>query len=231
MASGASKQGQEIHHHLKSSVHHRDFRKHQIEIPQQHVGGHSTSSFSADAACHAPEPISFSPIPPARAHAARWFPKESCGRPHWQVRAVKGKSWWRRHNEVTRNSWASNFVIWHVVTQHESAKPAPEPPQERMAAGPRLILVKRTSRNASSVLDATPCCIPSPLAKLKLIWIARLWSCPIANALQERGNVFWTNRDKKHQSSHNNIKCKRSRSQAGAPVLTLNFPSGKGVPI
>ena len=54
-----------IHHHFQSSaIPGCDFRKHQVEVPQQHVGGLSTSSFSADATCHAlqsPPPFAQNP--------------------------------------------------------------------------------------------------------------------------------------------------------------------------
>ena len=86
-ANWATKQGEAIHHHLKSSaIPGCDFRKHQVKVPQQHVGCHSTSSFTADATCHALQ----IPRTPARAHAARW-PNESSGRPHRQVRTDKGR--------------------------------------------------------------------------------------------------------------------------------------------
>ena len=69
-----------------------NFRKHLVEVPQQHVGGHSTSSFSADATCHPLQNPSPFPQNHLRVRTLRG------GGPMSQV---KGRGWWRRHNQVT----------------------------------------------------------------------------------------------------------------------------------
>ena len=95
---------------------------------------------------------------PTRAHAARWWPKESSGRPHRQVRTVRGKGNWSRRNKVTQKRWASILVTRHVG-QHVRTKPAPDPPWERVAATAlSVILEKRLSLKAASILEATSCC-------------------------------------------------------------------------
>ena len=84
-------------------------RKHQVEVP--HVGGHSTTP--ADATCHSPEPIPFSPelLRVRTLHGGG--PKESSGRPTPASTHSQGKGW-RRCNKVMGNSCASNLVILHV---------------------------------------------------------------------------------------------------------------------
>ena len=47
------------------------------------------------------------PNTPATAHAARWWPLESSGRPHRQERLDKGRGSQRRRNRSTRNGWGS----------------------------------------------------------------------------------------------------------------------------
>ena len=63
---------------------------------------------------------------PARAQAARWWPKASMGRPHWQKRRARGSGSRRRRNKRVRNSWESNRTSGCVGTV-DSATPAPLP--------------------------------------------------------------------------------------------------------
>ena len=69
----------------------------------------------------------------ALAHAARWWPRASRGRPHRQLRADKGRGWRRRLKSTTRKRWDSIWVKWHegVVAK---ARPAMGPPCERTNA-------------------------------------------------------------------------------------------------
>ena len=63
------------------------------------------------------------PRTPARAHAARWWPKASRGRPHRQVRTVRGRGCWSRRIKVTRKRWASILVTRHVATRESQTRP------------------------------------------------------------------------------------------------------------
>ena len=64
---------------------------------------------------------------PARAHAARWWPQESNGRPHRQERAVKGRGRPRQRKKTTLNNWGEIFVSL-LVGHVDNANPAPSPP-------------------------------------------------------------------------------------------------------
>ena len=101
------------------------------------------------------------PNTPALAHAARWWPNESVGRPHLQVCKDRGNGKRRRHKRTTRKTWRGICVKKPVGTT-DNAVPAPGPAWDRIIAlfwGSNRS--KRTwSRNCCSTLEAASCCHP-----------------------------------------------------------------------
>ena len=101
------------------------------------------------------------PKTPALAHAARWWPNESIGRPHLQVCKDRGNGKRRRRKRTIRKRWGGICVKKPVGTT-DKAVPAPGPAWDRIIAlfwaGKRS---KRTwSRNCRSTLEAASCCHP-----------------------------------------------------------------------
>ena len=94
---------------------------------------------------------------PARAQAARWWPKTSMGRPHRQKRRARGSGSRRRWNKRVRNSWESKRTSGCVGTVDSATDLtralSPSARQRRMVL----------SRKSRSTLEAASCCHPSPL--------------------------------------------------------------------
>ena len=101
------------------------------------------------------------PNTPANGHAARWWPRESSGRPHRQVNEDRGKGCQRRRRNSTLNSWD-----WKVVSAERGklvkGRPAIGPCWERRRACSGCASVGQTDRakKTFSTTSEAFCCHP-----------------------------------------------------------------------
>ena len=71
----------------------------EVKVANHDIGRHSATCFAPDAGSHRLQSVPPSSQDPARAHAARWWPLASSGRPHRQKRTVKGRGRWKRSQQ------------------------------------------------------------------------------------------------------------------------------------
>ena len=82
----------------------------QVHVPD-HTSVHTLAPASLHTLTAAPSSGNLLlPRTPDVAHADRWWPRASSGRPHWQERAETGRGRWRRRKRSTLKGWASNCV-------------------------------------------------------------------------------------------------------------------------
>ena len=95
----------------------------QLSVIGAPKSSHSATCFSADALSTASPRL---PRTPACTQVARWWPRESSGRPHRQFRTERGKGRCNRLWRSTRNNCGSNLVAQLDGTA-ENAPLDPEP--------------------------------------------------------------------------------------------------------
>ena len=131
-----------------------------IQITHMHVGRNASASLTANSCANALNCKPRLPRTPALLHAARWWPNESSGRPHRQVRETKGKGKWRRRSKSTRNKWGS-ILVASCDGVPINATPANGPLWDRnVACSFSLNRLRRNSRCRRSTVEDASCCHP-----------------------------------------------------------------------
>ena len=171
----ATEEEHAIHHHFQSpGIHHAWLD--QVQVSDHHQLPDKPSPQ------HSPKPTLDLPrlLP---AHAARWWPQESSGRPHRQERAVKqGERKTKSAKEGPPGTTGGGIFVSLLVGHVDNANPAPGPPWDlTMAILPASTRVKTSlSLKCDSTREAASCCQPSlhhPGSKSSGSWGAGLTPC------------------------------------------------------